>query len=124
MAMIMSSAAQQAARAMLLDSIRQEMARGNVSTTSEMIGYLLNGLRIAEKYHTADVSAIKRHVAAPELLSGLVSDKKVPHALLLRLADQRAHIQVHGGGAHAQRFKGSAQALQQRLVDQRVNQHA
>ena len=77
MAMIMSSAAQQAARAMLLDSIRQEMARGNVSTTSEMIGYLLNGLRIAEKYHTADVSATKRHVAAPELLSGLVSDKKV-----------------------------------------------
>ena len=30
----------------------------------------------------------------------------IPHALLLALADQRAQVQVHGGGAHAQRLEG------------------
>ena len=49
--------------------------------------------------------------------------QKVPHALLLALANQGAHIQVHGGGADAQLFKGVAQALQQGLVDERVDQH-
>ena len=49
--------------------------------------------------------------------------QKVPHALLLRLADQRAHVQVHGGGADAQLFKRLAQALQQRFVNQRIDQH-
>ncbi|MNV48621.1 hypothetical protein D3C71_1405390 [compost metagenome] len=44
--------------------------------------------------------------------------QKIPHALLLRLADQRAHVQVHGGGAHAQGLEGLAQALQQGLVNQ------
>ena len=50
--------------------------------------------------------------------------EEVPHALLLRLADQRAHVQVHGGGADAQLFKRLAQALQQGFVNQRVDQHA
>ena len=62
---------------MMLEVIRQEMAHGNVSSTNEMIGYFLSGLKIAESYNVADASTIKRHVAAPEFLRGLVSDEKV-----------------------------------------------
>lgn len=76
MAVIMGDAAQQAARAMLLEVIRQEMAQGNVSSTSEMIGYFLHGLKTAETYNAADASIIKRHIVAPEFLRGLVSDEK------------------------------------------------
>lgn len=76
MAVIMGDAAQQAARGMMLEVIRQEMAHGNVSSTSEMIGYFLSGLKIAESYNVADASTIKRHVVAPEFLRGLVSDEK------------------------------------------------
>jgi hypothetical protein len=50
--------------------------------------------------------------------------QKIPHALLLALADQRADVQVQDGRAHAQLLKGLAQALQQGLVDQLVDQHA
>ena len=43
--------------------------------------------------------------------------QEVPHALLLRLADQRADVQVHRRRADAQAVEGLAQALEQRLVD-------
>ena len=36
--------------------------------------------------------------------------QEVPHALLLGLADQRAHVEVHGGRADAQVGKRPAQA--------------
>ena len=76
MAIIMGSAAQQAARNMLLDVIRQEMGHGNVSGTSEMIGYFMDGLRVAETYNKAEASVPTRRVVAPEFLQGLISDEK------------------------------------------------
>ena len=50
--------------------------------------------------------------------------QKVPHALLLALADQWAQVQVHGSRTHAQGFKGVAQALQQGLVNGALHQQA
>ena len=44
--------------------------------------------------------------------------------MLLTLANQWAHVQVHGRRAHAQRLKRFAQARQQGLVNKRINQHA
>ncbi|GAD23998.1 hypothetical protein AVS7_03758, partial [Acidovorax sp. MR-S7] len=50
--------------------------------------------------------------------------EEVPHALLLALADQRAEMEVHGGGAHAQGLEGVAQALQEGFVDGALDEHA
>ena len=50
--------------------------------------------------------------------------QKVPHALLLALADKGAHMKVHRGGANAQVFKSVAQAFQQVFVNRIVYQKA
>ncbi len=75
MAVIMGSAAQQSARNLLLDVLRQEIRQGNVSSTSEMIGYFMDGLRVAESYNKAEASVPTRRVVAPEFLQGLISDE-------------------------------------------------
>ena len=74
MGAITGGAAQRAARDMLRDVIRDELKRGELSSTSEMIGYWLNGVRGRENYYAADEETVKRRIAAPEFLTGLLKD--------------------------------------------------
>ena len=76
MAVIVGNEAEKAMRSMLLDVIRQEVARGSISVASEMMGYYLGGLATAESYHAAVVQPVKRRIAAPEFLTGLLKDDK------------------------------------------------
>ncbi len=74
MAIITGGASQKAARGMLQDVIREEISRGSLSSTSEMIGYYLQGLRTGERYNEASTEQVKRRIAAPEFLTGLLKD--------------------------------------------------
>ena len=75
MAIIGTSPSQQAARAMLLDVIREEAGRNALSSTSELMGYFLSGLGVAESYNPQIPTAPRhRHIAAPEFLSGLLTN--------------------------------------------------
>jgi len=74
MAIIGANPSQQAARAMLLEVIRLEAGRNAVSSTSELMGYFLSGLGVAERYHRQDAPAPQRRIAAPEFLSGLLTN--------------------------------------------------
>ncbi len=74
MAIITGSAAQKAARGILQNVIREELVRGALSSTSEMMGYYLQGLSTAERYNTASAEPAGRRIAAPEFLTGLLKD--------------------------------------------------
>ncbi len=74
MAVIMGNEAHKAARNMLLDVIRHEMAHDSLSSTSEMLGYILGSLSTAERYNVATAEPVKRRIAAPEFLTGLLRD--------------------------------------------------
>ena len=52
------------------------------------------------------------------------SDRKSHTRCCWRLADQRADVEVHRRRADAQRLEGLAEALEQRLVDALLDQHA
>ncbi len=75
MAVISGGDAQKVARNLLRDVIRDEVRRGTLSGTGEMIGYFFQGLAVSEAYNRASVEAPKRRIAAPEFLTGLLRDE-------------------------------------------------
>jgi len=77
MAIIGTSPSQRAARAMLVEVIREEARRNAISSTSEMVGYFLSGLGVAETYHPPQPVVPQRRIAAPEFLSGLLADDTI-----------------------------------------------
>ncbi len=75
MAIIVSSLAQRAVNALLRERIALALKQGNLSSTDEMIGYSLAGQDLAVFYNPKPTLEIKRKVAAPEALTGLISEQ-------------------------------------------------
>ena len=75
MAIITGGEAQNVARTLLEDTVRDEIKRHALSSTSEMIGYVLDGMRTSESYNKAEAK-VTRHIAAPEFLTGLLKNEK------------------------------------------------
>ena len=75
MAVLNGGPAQMAARAMMVDVIREELARGQLNSTNEMLGYVIKSFSTAEAYNRTPAEPVKRRIASPEFLSGLMTDE-------------------------------------------------